>query len=56
MPWEVKAYASNPHGRWFKTVLKVDEDVIDEDSARMIMYWIRNAEPGEEVVARRTAE
>ena len=54
MPWEVKASASDRTGREFKTVLEIDdEEVIDEDNARMIMYWVRNMEPGEKVVIRR---
>lgn len=54
MPWEVKATAWNSRGKEFKTVVEVgDEEVIDDDSARSIMYWIRNMEPGEEVVVRR---
>lgn len=55
MPWKVKATAHGFGGqKEFKTVAEIDDDeVIDEDDARLIMYWIRNMEPGEKVVIRR---
>ena len=57
MPWQVKATAWNSQGSEFKVVLEVfDDEVIDEEYARMIMYWIRNMEPGEEVVISRRFE
>lgn len=54
MPWKVKATAWNSRSKKYKTVLEVDdEEVIDDENARTIMYWIRNMEPGEKVVIRR---
>jgi hypothetical protein len=52
--WKVKATAWNHLGKRYKTVLEIEDDeVIDDEQARMIMYWIRNMEPGEKVVVRR---
>jgi len=53
MSWKVKATAWNAKGKRYKTVLEVDGEVVDEEQARMIMYWVRNMEPGEKVVVRR---
>lgn len=54
MSWKVKATAWDCKGPRYKTVLEVDDnEVIDEEQARMIMYWIRNMEPGQKVVIRR---
>ena len=55
MPWKVKATAWNSEGAKYKTVLEIEDDeVVDEEQARMIMYWIRNMEPGQKVVIRRS--
>lgn len=55
MPWKVKAVAhkSGSH-KVFKTVVEVEGDTITEEEIRMIMYWVRNAEPGEKVVISRS--
>lgn len=56
MPWEVKATAWSSAGPLYKTVLEIDDDeVVDDEQARLILYWIRNMEPGEKVVVRRFA-
>jgi hypothetical protein len=54
MPWKVKANTWAAGRPEFKTVILVeDDDVIDDETARQIMYWIRNMEHGEKVVVRR---
>lgn len=54
MPWKVKAMAWNCSGQKYKTVLTVqDDEVITDEEARMILYWVRNMEPGEKVVIKR---
>lgn len=58
MPWKVTCPASDSTGRHTKTVLEIafdedDDDVIDRDYDSMIMYWVRNMEPGEKVVIER---
>jgi hypothetical protein len=54
MPWKVKAFASDERGRRYKTVAEFDDDeVLDAYDAQLIMYWVRNMDPGEKVVVRR---
>lgn len=54
MPWKVKATAWNSEGPKRKTVLEIDDDEIwDRESVQMLMYWVRNMEPGEKVVVKR---
>jgi hypothetical protein len=52
MPWKVKAFAWNSKGRKFKTVTAQDE--FDDDFMQSISYWVRNMEPGEKVIIRRS--
>lgn len=53
MPWKVKGFAWNSKGRKFKTVAEVDE--YDDDLIIQVAYWVRNMDPGEKVVIKRSA-
>lgn len=52
MSWKVKATAWNSQGPKYKTVIQADE--YDDELLSQIAYWIRNMEPGEKVVIRRS--
>lgn len=49
----MKAFASDSRGRRFRTVAEVDE--YDDDLIIQVAYWVRNMDPGEKVVIKRSA-
>lgn len=53
MSWKVKATAWGCKGPRYKTVAETDE--YDDDLLRQIAYWVRNMDPGEKVVIKRSA-